>query len=86
MAGTSDRWGWIGLFAQGIVLAMLVWVGWNVRELRRNVPRPSMSITSEWATASGKMEKLTSHRAFGEAFQEFYDKHKTAVAEMGGPR
>jgi hypothetical protein len=85
MLGTNDRLNWVGVLAQAIVLAMLVWVGWNVRELRRNTPRPAMSIMSEWTTPSGKVEKLTSYRAVGESFLEFRNKHNTAVADMGGP-
>ena len=86
MEQQSDRLGWVGVVAQGLVLAMLVYVGWTVREIRRNPQPGGMSLTTEWQTPSGRTEKLTSNRQRGETFYEFNLQHNAAVAEMGGPK
>lgn len=86
MADTNDRLGWLGVLAQGVILAMLVYVGWTVREIRRNPQGSSMSLTTEWHTSGGRTETLTSYRARGETFLEFNLQHNEAVADMGGPQ
>ncbi len=48
MAVGNDRIGWVGVVAQAVILGMLLYVGWTVREIRRNAPAQESGTVLEW--------------------------------------
>lgn len=82
MAETNDRLGWVGVLAQGVILAMLVYVGWTVREIKRDNPRQPMTRTTEWIGPSGRTERFQSFREGDEPFDDFRRRHEASVEAL----
>lgn len=88
MAETNDRLNMASLFAQAIVLAMLVYVGWTVREIRSEGRNATPDAVLEWTVARPGYEpvKITLALHPGETREEWQLRLHEALIRAGDIR
>lgn len=78
----NERLSWVAVVAQGIVLVVLLWVGWTLRGIKRDNPRQPMTRTTEWVGPTGRTERFQSFRDGDEPFDDFRRRHEASVEAL----